>query len=132
MLKRLKKLKKGKIIRAIKWILAFLLIFLALIIIFSTHWSLINFQFNNFDQILFTLTSSVASASNDLIEEFIKELFNEADDYVEIQRNDLAEQFNCVPSQINYVLMTRFTIDKRYYIDSKKVEEDIYRLRRLI
>lgn len=73
MLKRIKKLKKEKIIRAIKWILAFILIFLALIIIFSTHWSLINFQFNNFDQILFTLTSSVASASNDLIEEFIKE-----------------------------------------------------------
>ena len=66
-------LKKEKIVRVIKWILSFLLIFLALIIIFSTKWSLINYQFNNFDQILFTLTSSVASASNDLIEEFIKE-----------------------------------------------------------
>lgn len=73
MLKRIKKLKKEKLIRAIKWVLAFILIFLALIIIFSTNWSLINFQFNNFDQILFTLTSSVSTASSDLIEEFIKE-----------------------------------------------------------
>ena len=45
---------------------------------------------------------------SDMIEEFIKELFNENDEYIEIQRNDLAEHFNCVPSQINYVIATRF------------------------
>ena len=38
---------------------------------------------------------------SDMIEEFIKELFEEDNDYIEIQRNDLAEHFNCVPSQIN-------------------------------
>ena len=37
-----------------------------------------------------------------MIENFIKDLFDE-DDYIEIQRNDLAEQFKCVPSQGYYV-----------------------------
>ena len=40
---------------------------------------------------------------SDMIEEFIKQLFDD-DDYIEIQRNDLAEDFNCVPSQIKYVI----------------------------
>ena len=56
----------------------------------------------------------------DQIEEFIKELFREDDDYVEIQRNDLAEHFNCVPSQINYVIATRFKPSQGYYVESKR------------
>ena len=54
-----------------------------------------------------------------MIENFIKELFEE-DDYIEIQRNDLAEQFNCVPSQINYVISTRFKPSQGYYVESKR------------
>ena len=49
---------------------------------------------------------------SDMIEEFIKELFEEDNDYIEIQRNDLAEHFNCVPSQINYVISTRLLCRK--------------------
>ena len=56
---------------------------------------------------------------SDVIEEFIKELF-EQEDYIEIQRNDLAEQFNCVPSQINYVIATRFKPSQGYYVESKR------------
>ena len=56
---------------------------------------------------------------SDMIEEFIKELFDETD-YIEIQRNDLAEQFNCVPSQINYVIGTRFKPEQGYYVESKR------------
>ena len=56
---------------------------------------------------------------SDIIEEFIKDLFNE-EDYVEIQRNELAEQFNCVPSQINYVISTRFRPSQGYYVESKR------------
>ena len=55
-----------------------------------------------------------------MIEEFIKELFNENDEYIEIQRNDLAEHFNCVPSQINYVIATRFKPSQGYYVESKR------------
>ena len=57
---------------------------------------------------------------SDMIEEFIKELFNEEDEYIEIQRNDLAEYFNCVPSQINYVIATRFKPSQGYYVESKR------------
>ena len=56
---------------------------------------------------------------SDLIEEFIKDLFNE-NQYIEIQRNDLAERFNCVPSQINYVISTRFKPSQGYYVESKR------------
>ena len=57
---------------------------------------------------------------SDIIEEFIKELFNEDNEVVEIQRNELAEQFNCVPSQINYVISTRFKPSQGYYVESKR------------
>lgn len=56
---------------------------------------------------------------SDLIEEFIKELFDE-NDFVEIQRNELANQFHCVPSQINYVISTRFKPSQGYYVESKR------------
>ena len=39
---------------------------------------------------------------------------------LQIGRNELASHFSCAPSQINYVLTTRFTIDKGYYIESKR------------
>ena len=39
---------------------------------------------------------------------------------VEIQRNELAEHFNCVPSQINYVISTRFKPSQGYYVESKR------------
>src|SRR5574344_1652459 len=54
-----------------------------------------------------------------MIEEFIKELF-ESTTSIEIQRNDLAEKFNCVPSQINYVISTRFNPNQGYYVESKR------------
>ena len=57
---------------------------------------------------------------SDMIEEFIKEMFDEDNDYIEIQRNELAEQFNCVPSQINYVISTRFKPSQGYYVESKR------------
>ena len=57
---------------------------------------------------------------SDIIEEFIKELFDEGNDAIEIQRNELAEHFNCVPSQINYVISTRFKPQQGYYVESRR------------
>lgn len=58
---------------------------------------------------------------SDIIEQFIKELVeNNEENELQIQRNELANYFSCAPSQINYVLTTRFTIDKGYYIESKR------------
>lgn len=58
---------------------------------------------------------------SDIIESFIKELIENANDRsIEIQRNVLAQQFDCSPSQINYVLTTRFNNDKGYLIESRR------------
>ncbi|MFA5528507.1 MAG: CtsR family transcriptional regulator [Peptostreptococcales bacterium] len=58
---------------------------------------------------------------SDIIELFIKDLLVDADDQaIEIQRNELANYFKCAPSQINYVLTTRFSIDKGYVIESRR------------
>jgi transcriptional regulator of stress and heat shock response len=61
------------------------------------------------------------SKISDIIEIFIKELLDESGDMeIEIQRNELANYFKCAPSQINYVLTTRFSIDKGYLIESRR------------
>ena len=57
---------------------------------------------------------------SDIIEEFIKDLLNDEQEEIEIQRNELAEHFNCVPSQINYVIATRFKPSQGYYVESKR------------
>lgn len=58
---------------------------------------------------------------SDIIENFIKQMFNENNEKVIfIQRNELADQFRCAPSQINYVLTTRFTYERGYLIESKR------------
>lgn len=56
---------------------------------------------------------------SDTIEQFIKELL-EGDAQVELRRNELAQHFGCAPSQINYVLATRFSVDHGYIIESRR------------
>ena len=53
------------------------------------------------------------------IEEFI---MNSLDDgqFIELSRNDLAKFFSCVPSQINYVLNTRFTVNRGFVVESQR------------
>jgi transcriptional regulator CtsR len=60
------------------------------------------------------------SVLSDTIEQFIKELMSEYEGKIELQRNELAQHFNCAPSHINYVLATRFTPDKGYIIESRR------------
>jgi transcriptional regulator of stress and heat shock response len=57
---------------------------------------------------------------SDIIEAFLKQLIIDTDGVVEIQRNELAMHFNCVPSQINYVIDTRFTNERGYYVESRR------------
>ena len=56
---------------------------------------------------------------SDIIENFILKTLGESDS-IEISRNDLAEFFSCAPSQINYVLETRFTVDRGFARESKR------------
>ena len=57
---------------------------------------------------------------SDLREQYIKELMSENEDYTEFGRNELAQHFNCVPSQINYVITTRFSPERGYYVESRR------------
>ncbi len=56
---------------------------------------------------------------SNMIEEFIKELLSEERE-IELQRNELATRFNCVPSQINYVIATRFSPERGYFVESRR------------
>lgn len=55
------------------------------------------------------------------IEQYLKHILEQSPEgMVEIQRNELADEFQCVPSQINYVISTRFTLEKGYIVESKR------------
>ena len=56
---------------------------------------------------------------SDSIEQFIKDLMSD-DAHIELRRNELAHHFGCAPSQINYVLATRFSVDHGYIIESRR------------
>lgn len=64
---------------------------------------------------------------SDVIEQFIKDMLKDEDEFIEIQRNELAEHFNCVPSQINYVISTRFKPSQGYYVESKRRRRRTYK-----
>ncbi len=58
---------------------------------------------------------------SDYIEDYIKKLISlSTRRYVDIQRGELAKKFDCVPSQINYVLSTRFGLERGYLVESKR------------
>lgn len=56
---------------------------------------------------------------SDLIEEYINDIF-ETKEVVELNRSTLADRFNCVPSQINYVISTRFIPELGFYVESRR------------
>ena len=58
--------------------------------------------------------------ASDIISAFIMEMLEEANGEVELKRNELAQQFNVVPSQINYVISSRFTPEQGYRIESRR------------
>ena len=57
---------------------------------------------------------------SDLIAGFIQSALDDANGVLEVQRNDLAQRFNCVPSQINYVMSTRFSPERGYIVESRR------------
>ncbi|MBR2967384.1 MAG: CtsR family transcriptional regulator [Clostridia bacterium] len=56
---------------------------------------------------------------SDVIEKFLLSSLGQSDK-INISRNELADYFDCAPSQINYVLTTRFTLDRGYIIESRR------------
>ena len=69
---------------------------------------------------------------SDLIEHYLKQILQSSSEgTVEIQRSELADKFSCVPSQINYVISTRFTLEKGYYVESKRGGGGYIRIQRV-
>ena len=56
----------------------------------------------------------------DYIAQIIEEMLNEANGTLELQRNELAGRIGCVPSQISYVISSRFTPERGYMIESRR------------
>lgn len=58
---------------------------------------------------------------SDIIEQYLKKVLEMSEkEIVEIKRSEIADKFQCVPSQINYVINTRFTMEKGYIVESKR------------
>jgi transcriptional regulator of stress and heat shock response len=58
---------------------------------------------------------------SDVIEQYLKQIIEGNEEaLIEVKRSELASQFDCVPSQINYVIRTRFTEEKGYVVESKR------------
>lgn len=58
---------------------------------------------------------------SDFIEDYLRKLLLLSPRrYVDIQRGEVARKFNCVPSQVNYVLSTRFTVERGYLVESRR------------
>lgn len=68
---------------------------------------------------------------SDLIADFIQESLRQADGVLELQRSDLAQRFNCVPSQINYVVSTRFSPEHGYSVESRRGGNGYIRITRV-
>ncbi len=69
---------------------------------------------------------------SDLIASFLQDCLDASGDGVlEVQRNDLAQRFNCVPSQINYVMSTRFSPERGYIVESRRGGNGYIRITRV-
>ncbi len=68
---------------------------------------------------------------SDKIEAFIMELMKGDADYAEFGRNELADVFGCVPSQINYVISTRFSPQRGYSVESRRGGGGYIKIRRI-
>ena len=69
---------------------------------------------------------------SDLIASFLQACLDETGDGVlEVQRGELAQRFNCVPSQINYVMSTRFSPERGYIVESRRGGNGYIRITRV-
>ena len=67
----------------------------------------------------------------DGIEDYLKKLLTlSASGYIEIKRKELAAKFSCVPSQVNYVLETRFTMERGFLVESKRGGEGFFSIKK--
>ena len=69
--------------------------------------------------------------TSDQITQFILDVLDSANGTAELQRSSLADRFGCVPSQINYVISTRFSPERGYMVESRRGGGGYIRIRRV-
>ena len=68
---------------------------------------------------------------SDIIADFIGEMLSDNGGVAEVQRKSLADRFSCVPSQINYVMSTRFSPERGYIVESRRGGNGYIRITRV-
>ncbi len=68
---------------------------------------------------------------SELVAQTIMELLDQSDGAADIRRNELASSLGCVPSQINYVITSRFTPERGYSVESRRGGGGCIRIRRI-
>lgn len=68
---------------------------------------------------------------SDIVAQYILEILDRHDGNAEIQRNELASNLGCVPSQINYVITSRFTPEQGYIVESRRGGGGYIRIKRI-
>ena len=68
---------------------------------------------------------------SDIVAEYIMNMLDESDGKAEIKRNELANLLGCVPSQINYVITSRFTPEQGYIVESRRGGGGYIKIRRV-
>lgn len=68
---------------------------------------------------------------SDMIARFINEVLEGENGCCELQRSELANRFGCVPSQINYVISTRFSPEHGYQVESRRGGNGYIRIRKI-
>lgn len=68
---------------------------------------------------------------SDIVASYIQNMLDESDGNAEIRRNELADSIGCVPSQINYVLTSRFTPEQGYIVESRRGGGGFIRITRI-
>ena len=68
----------------------------------------------------------------DMIEQWIlQHMASEQDEIIMLRRNEMAEELACAPSQITYVLSTRFTIERGFIVESRRGSGGFVRIARI-
>lgn len=69
---------------------------------------------------------------SDTIAVFINQMLRDMGGTAELQRSELASRFKCVPSQINYVISTRFSPEHGYIVESRRGGGGYIRISRVV
>ena len=82
--------------------------------------------------LLWKVVEFLKNLADDIESFIIRQLLLDEEDQIFVQRNELADRLSCAPSQISYVLSTRFTPERGYIVESRRGSGGFVRIVRLM